>query len=172
MVFAFEMSAQLVTEHSISLCCQAKGFYKQQKMLLIMIENWAGSEVSMDWVCSGLIWCCTHLSVPVQGASGRALSFWPDALMCSDVYTDLCSKTKNSPTCIFSFVLLQAVEFSSAWIPWSWESGQVWKRWHFSPSYWEKFSDFERSSWETILESVRWEVSCVSVLECWASLWP
>lgn len=31
MVFAFEMSAQLVTEHSSFLCCQAKGFYKQQK---------------------------------------------------------------------------------------------------------------------------------------------
>lgn len=137
-----------------------------------MIENWAGSEVSMDRVCSGLIWCCTHLSVPVQGAWDRGLSLWPGALMCSDAYTDLCSKTKNSHSCIFSFILAQA-EFSSAWILWSQKSGQLWKRWHFSPSYWGKFSDFKSSSWETILESIQWEVSCVSVIdECWASLWP
>lgn len=143
-----------------------------------MIENWAGSEVSMDRVCSGLIWCCTHLSVPVQGAWDRGLSLWPDTRTCSDVYTDLCIKTKNTFLHLqlhFWHKLLSLAQCGSSGAG---DLGSCEKDYTSyvltGRSLVTLKGALERQFWSLSSRLGQlWEVSCVSVTnECWVSLWP
>lgn len=146
-----------------------------------MIENWTGSEVSINRVWSSLIWCCIHLSRSIQSACGSGLPLWLDAFTFIYVYTKLCKKNKTSYSYVFFIFILCKLLSVTVLYPLElqiWAGMKEMTLLAFLVGE-DKLLSLKRSPWlwsfwrSETWGSFQWEVSCVALMnECWSFLWP